>query len=81
MANRVTSYGEVIIPKEVRDALRLEAGSEVEFAMNSAGEIVMRKARRTVPRNRDPNRFEAVRGTADIKWDTDELMKMLRGDD
>jgi hypothetical protein len=28
----------------------------------------------------DLDRFEAVRGKADIKWRTDELMAVLRGD-
>lgn len=81
MANRMTVYGDINIPKNVRDYLRLEAGSEVSFVMNSDGEIVMRKAPRTMPRNKNPNRFYEAIGTADIKWDADELMKLLRGDD
>ena len=33
-------------------------------------------------RNTDArDRFEAVRGKADIKWRTDDLMTVLRGDD
>jgi hypothetical protein len=31
-------------------------------------------------KDQNQNRFEAARGTATIKWHTDELMKMLRGD-
>lgn len=82
MANRVTSCGEVIIPKNVRDYLRLEGGNEVEFVMNSDGEIVMRKAPRTTPRNRNPNRFHEARGTAEIKFgSTAAAMKFMRGDD
>lgn len=79
--HRVGSNGQVTLPENVRQALRLETGSEVEFAMNAAGEIVMRKARRTAPRSRNPNRFAEARGTAPIKWNADELMKLLRGDD
>ena len=81
MTIRMTITGEVRIPKNVRDHLRLEPGGEVEFVMNSDGEIVMRKGPRSLPKNRDPNRFRAFRGSADIKWDTDKLMQMLRGDD
>jgi len=34
------------------------------------------------PRRGEPvDRFDAVRGTADVKWRTDELMKLLRSDD
>ena len=82
MANRMALDGEVVIPKNVRDYLRLEGGSEVEFVMNSDGEIVLRKAPRTVPRNKNPNRFHEARGTAEIKWgSTDAFMKHMRGDD
>ena len=82
MTIRMTITGEVRIPKNVRDHLRLEPGGEVEFVMNSDGEIVMRKGPRTRPRNRNPNRFHEARGTAEIKWgSTDEFMKFLRGDD
>jgi antitoxin PrlF len=28
-----------------------------------------------------PDRFDAVRGRADVHWRTDELMKLLRADD
>lgn len=81
MANRITINGEVIIPKRVRDYLDLEGGCEVAFVMNSDGEIVLRKAAPAKPRNSNPNRFYEARGKAQIKWDTDELMKLLRGDD
>lgn len=80
MATKLTSKGQVTIPKSVRDALQLGAGSEVEFAVNGAGEIVIRKhGRKPAAKNQPTNRFEALRGSAQIKWDTDELMKLLRG--
>lgn len=82
MANRMTVDGEVFIPKNVRDHLRLEGGSEVEFVMNSDGEIVVRKALRTTPRNRNPNRFHEARGTSEIKFgSTAAFMKFIRGED
>lgn len=77
MATTLTSKGQVTVPKKIRDALHLEPGSAVEFAVNDAGEIVLRKAGRKLAAKQ--NRFEALRGTAQIKWDTDELMKLLRG--
>ena len=81
MANRMALDGEVVIPKNVRDYLRLEGGSEVEFVMNSDGEIVVRKAPRTVPRNKNPNRFYEALGSAEIKFgSTAAAMKYLRGD-
>lgn len=82
MANRMALDGEVIIPKNVRDYLRLEGGCEVEFVMNSDGEIVVRKAARKAPRNKNPNRFYEALGSAEIKFgSTAAAMKYLRGDD
>lgn len=76
MATTLTSKGQVTVPKKIRDALHLEPGSAVEFAVNSAGEVVLRKAGRKAATKQ--NRFEALRGTAQIKWNTEELMKLLR---
>lgn len=82
MAIRMTVGGEIFIPKNVRDYLRLEGGCEVEFVTNPDGEIVMRKAPRTRPRNKNPNRFHEALGTAEIKFgSTAAAMKFLRGDD
>ncbi len=77
MASTLTSKGQVTIPKKVRDALRLAPGSAVEFAINDTGEIVLRKVGRKGSRGGD--RLEALRGSAQIKWRTSELMALLRG--
>lgn len=77
MTTTLTSKGQVTIPKKVRDALHLQPGNAVEFAVNESGEVVLRKAGRKPTAKRD--RFEAARGTAQIKWRTDELMALLRG--
>jgi AbrB family looped-hinge helix DNA binding protein len=79
MTTMLTSKGQVTIPKQIRDALGLAAGSEVDFGVDGAGEIVIRKAGAR-PR-RKPDRFEAARGKADVKWRTDDLMALLRGED
>jgi AbrB family looped-hinge helix DNA binding protein len=77
MATRVTRKGQITIPKRIRDYLRIEPGSMVEFDVAQDGRIVLI--------NRDaepkPDRFEKVRGTATTKLTTDEIMAMLRGDD
>ena len=55
-------------------------GSAVEFSVNAGGEVVLhphRPARKGVPRK---DRFDAVRGRADVPWRTDELMKLLRAE-
>ena len=82
MPTALTSKGQVTIPKRIRDALQLLPGAAVEFSVNAAGEVVLHPAR--APKGRRgvrADRFDAVRGRADIKWRTDDLMKLLRADD
>lgn len=79
MASTLTSKGQVTIPKHIRDALDLAPGAAVEFAVNDDGDVVIRKSAER--RERGPDRFESARGRADLKWRTDELMTLLRGDD
>lgn len=79
MATTLTSKGQVTIPKQIRDALNLAPGSSVEFAVNREGEVVIHRAGARPSRKRD--RFEAARGKADVKWRTDDLMTLLRGED
>ena len=46
--------------------------------INHEGEVVLMRPRDVA---REDDRFERLRGTADVKWRTDELMALLRGDD
>jgi AbrB family looped-hinge helix DNA binding protein len=41
----LTTKGQVTIPKEIRDALDLEAGTELEFTLTDDGEITVRPKR------------------------------------
>jgi AbrB family looped-hinge helix DNA binding protein len=84
MANALTTKGQVTIPKHIRDALHLQPGAAVEFSVNGQGEVVLHPVAASGMRpvaGMPPDRFEAVRGVADIRWRTDELMKLLRSDD
>ena len=78
MPTTVTTKGQVTIPKKIRDALKLLPGSAVEFAINRAGEVVLHK--RGARPGRKPDHFEAIRDKADVKWRTDDLMALLRGE-
>lgn len=80
MPTTLTTKGQVTIPKRIRDALGLAPGTPVEFAVNGEGEVVLLKTRG--PRGKlsraPPDRFEAARGKADVKWRTEDLMALLR---
>lgn len=70
---RVTTKGQVTIPKPIRDELGLQPGDEVTFEETDEG-IVIRKAV-------SENRFEKWRGAADSDQTVAERMAELRGDD
>ncbi|MDI3515852.1 MAG: antitoxin PrlF [Rhodocyclaceae bacterium] len=78
MQTTLTSKGQVTIPKHIRDALHLEPGCPIEFRINRDGEVVLK---RPDERRGEDDRFERMRGKADVKWRTDDLMGLLRGDD
>ncbi|GAP36546.1 hypothetical protein ISF6_2386 [Piscinibacter sakaiensis] len=83
MATTLTSKGQVTIPKRIRDTLGLRPGSAVEFSVNAAHEVVIHPPRAAEggPAAAARDRFDAVRGRADVPWRTDALMKLLRADD
>jgi AbrB family looped-hinge helix DNA binding protein len=82
MPTRVTSKGQVTIPKRTRDYLELKPGNSVEFRVSDTGEIVIRKvlkgkiAKRPKPSVEKSGGFKFPPG---IKT-TDEYMIWLRGD-
>mgnify|MGYP001160339442 FL=1 len=78
MSTTLTTKGQVTIPKPIRDALNLEPGMAVEFSVNRDGEVVLHPARKPGRRAAPKDRFSAVRGSADIAWRTDDLMRLLR---
>jgi AbrB family looped-hinge helix DNA binding protein len=77
MSTTLTIKGQVTIPKHVRDAVGLQPGHRVEFAVTDDGQVIIRKAGPAKPVQ--PDRFDRATGTADIRWRTDELMALLRG--
>ena len=78
MATTVTSKGQVTIPKHVRDALKIKAGTKVAIDLAGDGKAILRKVRSVEPR---PDRFDRALGAAEIKWHgtTDEYMEFIRG--
>jgi AbrB family looped-hinge helix DNA binding protein len=82
MPMRVTSKGQVTIPKAIREGAGLVEGSEVEFRLED-GTVVMRRAklRKRPGMTRGEKAVAALRGTAtkNRHLSTDEIMKLLRG--
>ena len=87
MSTTLTIKGQVTIPKQIRDALDLQPGCKLNFTYNDAGEVLLQKEElgNKTPKDKramssvNKNRFEQVRGRADIQWRTKDLMKLLRG--
>ena len=79
MTTTMTVKGQVTIPKKVRESLRLVPGDRVDFTVNREGQVIVQTAGATAASKRD--RFESMRGKAQVKWRTDELMALLRGKD
>ncbi|WP_415034651.1 AbrB/MazE/SpoVT family DNA-binding domain-containing protein [Azonexus sp.] len=78
MPTTLSSKGQVTIPKQIREALGLATGCAVDFAVNREGDVIIKKA--SPNPGSIPDRFEAARGKADVKWRTDDLMTLLRGE-
>ena len=74
---RVTTKGQVTIPKEVREALGIEPGDEVAFEETNAGYTIQKEAPTTAT-GEDP--FETYRGSAEGNETMPERMRRLRGE-
>lgn len=77
MNTKITTKGQVTVPKTIRDLLGLKPGSEVNFRYGPNQEVILERA----DGERPPSRFAKLRGHAGPGLTTDELMAMLRGDD
>jgi antitoxin PrlF len=79
MSAIVTSKGRITIPKHIHDSMHTSPGCKVDFQINKQGKVEMVKEGAAL--SEKELRFRSVIGSATIKWDTDELMKLLRGED
>jgi len=69
---RVTQKGQVTIPLEIRKALGIQAGSEVQFQLDADG------ARLVVGRQRAEREIARMRGAGDVDLSTDEILALTR---
>ena len=73
---KMTTKGQVTIPRRVREYLGLKSGSEIDFDMAEDGRVFLRT------RDKAPeSRFTRIRGSAKGGMTTDELMALTRGED
>ena len=74
---RVTTKGQVTIPKKIREALGIEPGDTVAFERTESG-YELRKEEPTTADGDDP--FEKYRGSADGEETMPQRMQRLRGE-
>ncbi len=72
---RVTEKGQVTIPKPLREALGIGAGTEVEFQRDGDA-LVVRKTRDGDTRGR--RLAQRLRGRGDVQLTTEEIMALTR---
>lgn len=76
---QITSKGQVTIPQEIRNQLGLLPHTQVEFELRG-DHARIRKATSANGRSaRGRWAVEALRGTADTRMSTDEIMELTRG--
>ena len=77
---RVTSKGQVTIPKEIREKAGLLPDTEVEFGIE-AGKVVIRRSRTRNGKTRGERIVEHLqRHPGDIDMTTDEILALMRGE-
>ena len=73
---KVTTKGQVTIPRLVRDRAGIVPGSEVEF-VERAGRVYLHKVQ---GRGRGKALIARMRGCGSVKMTTDEILALTRGD-
>lgn len=75
---RVTSKGQVTIPKEIRRKLGINSHADVEFVVEG-NTVILRQAQGAPSRGKHV--VESLRGRATVKMTTDEIMALTRGEE
>lgn len=75
---RVTSKGQVTIPRDIRRKLGIAAQSEVEFVIE--GNTVVLRPVQNAP-SKGKRLVESLRGRATVKMTTDEIMALTRSEE
>jgi AbrB family looped-hinge helix DNA binding protein len=70
---RVTTKGQVTIPRQVREALGISPETEIEFIEENGRYFIEKTA---TPETR--GKFKELRGIATVKMTTDEILSLTR---
>lgn len=75
---RVTSKGQVTIPRDVRESIGIRpAETEVEFLQDENGRWYLAKAKVA---DKSTSRFRTAHQTGKLTMSTDEIMELTRGE-
>ncbi len=76
---KLTSKGQVTIPRALREKCGLLPGTEVTFESSAGGVLV--KVAKAERRKKMEAWLQRVRGKAKLRFTADELMRLTRGED
>ena len=76
---RITSKGQVTIPRAIREKAGLLPHTEVEFELDCDGVRLRKAPRKRDPRSRGARAVALLRNTGTVKMTTDEIMALTRG--
>jgi len=73
---RVTIKGQVTIPQEIREKLGITPAAEIDFIQEKDRVYLVKRKDRA----KKTHKFSKLRGIANVKMTTDEIMALTRGD-
>jgi len=77
---QITSKGQVTIPQEIRNRLGLLPHTKVAFELAGDHARIRKAGREAGESARGRLALEAIRGSAEVRMNTDEIMALTRGE-
>ncbi|MCW5978465.1 MAG: AbrB/MazE/SpoVT family DNA-binding domain-containing protein [Bryobacteraceae bacterium] len=77
---QVSTKGQVTIPREIRNRLGLLPHTKVVFELAGDHARIRKAGREAGESARERLALDALRGTADVRMSTDEIMALTRGE-
>jgi AbrB family looped-hinge helix DNA binding protein len=73
---RVTTKGQVTIPQHIREKFGITPSTEVDFVEEEGRVFLVKLERKAAP----TRKFAKLRGLADVKMTTEEIMALTRAE-